>query len=177
MIRAARNRSRVVFIAIAASLIAACANERGPHPNLPPLGARVEFRSTNLCSLGVSPEIRLGGVPGSTSSYRLRLVNISVLRAPIWERTQAANGPLILEGAISDFEAPCPGDLQNFTYRLEVMALASSGQPLAYGWTFASAQSITRQIEREQYEAKNFSKERANRDTFPPAVTPPLFVQ
>jgi hypothetical protein len=165
-----------IVLMAAASILAGCANESGPYPNLPPLGLRTAFTSKNLCGLGVSPEVRLGGVPAATASYRLRLTNISVLRATRWEATIKAEGPVIAEGAIADFVAPCPGELQTFNYRLEIMALAGDGQPLAYGWGFPSARSLTRQVQQEQAE---LSGRRAKSDPDAPVspTRPPFFVQ
>ena len=161
----------------AAGLLTGCANERGPNPNLPPLGVRLEFLAKNLCSQGISPEVRLGGVPANTASYRLRLTNISIVNATRWEATVKAEGPLIPEATIGDFDAPCPGEQQSFTYRLEVMALGPGGQPLAYGWNFAQARSLTRQIEEEQAELKRHPIDRPDRSTLPAARRPPFFTQ
>lgn len=130
-----------------------CAADRGPHPELPPIGIQAEFTSRNLCSLGVSPQVRLGGVPAQTAAYRWRMTNVSVLRAPRWQTDLPAGGPLIPAGAVPDFPTPCPGELQNFVYRFEIMALAADGRPLAYGWQFVPAVSTTRTVEREQLRA------------------------
>lgn len=158
-------------------LAGACANDRGPYPNLPPLGARLEFLSKNLCGQGVSPEIRLGGIPAGTASYKLLLTNVSVLNAPRWEKTIKAEAALIPEGSIADFDSPCPGERQIFNYRLEIMALAASGQSLAYGWTFAQARSLTLQIEQEQTDMKRPLIDRPNRSMLPAPRNPPFFIQ
>lgn len=165
----------VTFAAV--GFVAGCANERGPNPDLPPLGVRLEFLAKNLCSQGISPEIRLGGVPANTASYRLRLTNISIVNATRWEASVKAEGPVISEAMIGDFDAPCPGEQQSFTYRLEVMALGPSGQPLAYGWNFAQARSLTRQIEQEQAELKRHPIDRPNRSAVPAARHPAFFTQ
>lgn len=139
--------------AVALLAIAGCAPDRGPHPNLPLLGIQAEFTSKNLCSLGVSPELRLGGVPAGAATYRWRLTNVGVLRGPTWQADVPADGAIIPEGAIADFPTPCPGEQQTMVYRFEVMALAADGRPLAYGWNFVSAISTTRRVEMEQARA------------------------
>jgi len=179
MTHAGANRAGIALTAIAmmAALLAACANERGPHPNLPPLGARLEFHSKNLCGQGVSPEIRLGGVPSNTASFRLRLTNVSVLSATRWEKTIKAETGVIPEGSFPDYDAPCPGEKQTFSYRLEVMALAGDGQPIAYGWTFATVRSLTWHLEDEQLASKKPTSERVDRSLAPAPRNPPFFVQ
>ena len=172
-----KSRWGATVALVTATILAGCANVRGPHPDLPPLGARMEFLSRNLCSEGVSPEIRLGGVPGNTAYYRLRITNTSVLAAPRADATIKAESPVIPEGALSDFDAPCPGELQAFNYRLEVMALADDGRSLAYGWAFASARALTKQIQQEQDEIKRRLADRPDRKKFPEAKRPPLFIQ
>lgn len=145
-----------VCIFAALLFLAACANDRGPHPNLPPLGIQAEFTSRNLCGLGVSPEVRLGGVPAGTAVYRWRMTNVSVLFAPSWQVDVPANGPLIPEGAVPDFPTPCPGELdqpRSTSFRFEVMALAENGQPLAYGWNFISVRSLSSQLDIERRRA------------------------
>lgn len=178
MIKAGRSRVREAVAVLAlAMMLAACANDRGPHPDLPPLGARMEFLSKNLCSDGIFPEIRLGGVPSNTTRYRVLLTNISILSAPRWETMIKADGPVIPEGAAGDFDLPCPGELQTFQYRLEVMALADDGRPLAYGWSFSVARALSLQIEREQFEAKRRPTDRLDRTLLPAPRRPPFFIQ
>lgn len=179
MAKPERNRTPFAAAAIVAmAILAGCASDRGPHPDLPPLGARFEFLSKNLCSEGISPEIRLGGIPADAASYRLQISNISVVAAPRWEATVVkAETPVIPAGAIANFDAPCPGEQQSFLYRLEVMAIARDGRPLAYGWQFGTARSLTRQIEQEQAELKRRPSERPNRTSFPAAQRPPFFIQ
>lgn len=174
MLRKIRARMNVGAMATI-GFVAGCANERGPHPDLPPLGVQLEFRSTNLCGQGVSPQIRLGGVPANTATYKLRFTNVTVLHAPRRETTIKADAPIIPEDAIPEFDPPCPGELQTFSYRLEVMALAANGLPLAYGWNFASVHPLTLQIEREQQDAKRVPP--PNRSTLPAVRNPPYFVQ
>ncbi len=154
MVNARKNLAGIaIVVAGAAWMLAACANERGPHPNLPTIGILTSFTSQNLCNLGVSPAVRLSAVPEGTASYKLRITNISVLSGLRVEVSLKADGSLIPEGAIGNFDAPCPGELQTFNYRVEVMALGVDGRPLAYNWAFASARSLTRQLESEQHQA------------------------
>jgi hypothetical protein len=173
MIPAKKAPARAAIAAVVLGMLAACANDRGPHPDLPPLGVRVDFFSQNLCEQGVSPEIRLGGVPANAASYRLRLTNVSVLNARPREMTAKADGAVIPEGTFSDFEAPCIGELQTSEFRLEVMALANDGRPLAYGWGFATARSLTRQLDAENAQARG--RLPAPDRTSPIPVTRPVF--
>lgn len=148
---------RILGVTLAAGallVLASCANDRGPHPNLPPLGVGTHFTSRNLCSLGVSPEIRLGSVPANVATYRLRVSEVTTLRGPRWQADIPAQGSVIGEGAMDGFDLPCPGDKQQLSYRFEVMALAPDARPLAYGWGFSSALSLPEQIEVEQRRAK-----------------------
>lgn len=160
-------------------LLAACANERGPHPNLPSIGIQAEFTSRNLCAPGVSPEMRLGGVPPRTATYRWRMTNVSVLSAPSWQADIPAKGSVIAEGAVPDFPAPCLGELERprpTSFRFEIMALAENGEPLAYGWSFIAARSLPAQIEIEQQRAA--SRLQAPIRNAPVSTrTPPFFVQ
>jgi hypothetical protein len=135
-------------------IVAACANDRGPYPNLPRIGVGAEFTSRNLCGVGVSPEIQLGNLPANVATYRLQVTEISTLKGPRWQADLPAKGPLIAEGVLEGFDLPCPGDKQHLQYRVEVMALGADAQPLAYGWGFASARALPEQIEVEQKRAK-----------------------
>lgn len=154
-------------------LTGACANDRGPHPNLPPLGIMAEFTSRNLCGLGVSPEILIGNLPPNVATYRLRLSEVSTLSGPRWQADLPAAGPSIPEGALNGFDLPCPGEKQVLSYRLEVMALGAQGQPLAYGWGFANAISLPERLEREQQLAKRGETRRA----VPPLRPHHFFIQ
>jgi hypothetical protein len=159
-----------ITLAVSAMLVlAACAYDRGPHPNLPPLGVQADFTSRNLCGLGVSPQVRLGNVPANVATYRLRVSEISTLRGPRWQADLPAKGPVIAEGAMDGFDLPCPGEKQHLSYRFEVMALASDARPMAYGWGFSSVLSLPEQIEVEQRRAKRGEQPSAVTPTRPPS--------
>lgn len=178
---AKRNpRMRRAAVLVPALLAAsACANDRGPYPNLPPLGLQAEFTSKNLCGLGVSPEVRLGGVPAGTATYRWRITNVSVLFAQPWQIDLPANGPTIPEGAVAEFPTPCLGELElprSTTYRFEIMALAADRRPLAYGWNFISARSLPYQLDIERMrEARRI--EAPDRTAPVSASRPSFFIQ
>lgn len=170
-----RLGTTVLFAVAALLILTACANERGPNPNLPRMGLNAEFTSRNLCSLGVSPEVRLGGVPEGTAAYRWRMTNVSVLFAPSWETELPASGTTIPEGAAADFPTPCMGELerpQPVSYRFEVLALGADRQPLAYGWNFILVRSLPYQLELEQQRAKRRLPEPAR---VPPRQPPAFF--
>jgi hypothetical protein len=132
--RGAKQILGATLAAVAVSVLANCANDRGPYPNLPPIGLRAEFTSRNLCGLGLSPEILLGNAPQ----------NAATLRGPRWQADLPATGASIPEAALEGFDLPCPGEKQLLTYRLEIMALAANGQPLGYGWAFVTRRSPSR---------------------------------
>lgn len=152
--RGAKQILGATLVAVAVSVLVNCANDRGPYPNLPPIGIRAEFTSRNLCGLGTSPEIVLGNVPQNAATYRLLITEVSTLRGPRWQADFPATGSSIPEAALEGFDLPCPGERQILTYRLEVMALAANGQPLGYGWVFSNATSLPEQIQHEQRRAK-----------------------
>jgi hypothetical protein len=162
-----------VLVLVATLAVAACANERGPHPNLPPLGVAANFTSRNLCGLGVSPEINIGNAPQNVAVYRLRITEVSTLRGPRWQTDIPAKGNVIPEGALEGFDLPCPGEKQRLSYRLEVMALAADTTPLAYGWGFSPAMSLPEQIEAEQKRAKRGESGPSGTASRPP----PFFLQ
>jgi hypothetical protein len=151
-LRLGRRLAPIATLAISV-LASACAGDRGPHPELPFMAVSSAFRVANLCSLGVSPEIRLVGVPQGTALYRLMVTNVSVLRATRQRVEVAAAGPTIPEGALTEFELPCPSELQTMNYRFEVMAIAADGRPLAYGWNFITARNVAVQLEIERNQA------------------------
>ncbi|HEX9466201.1 MAG TPA: hypothetical protein VGB82_26685 [Alphaproteobacteria bacterium] len=142
----------------------------GPHPELPRLGISAAFTSHNLCGLGVSPEIRLIKPPSAAATYQMKMTLVSALSAPSWEFTLPAptetreRGIVYPEGAIPDFPAPCVPETevpQYFYYRLELMARANDGRPIAYGWSFAVAYSLTRQLGLERVQTVVRQRERA----------------
>ncbi len=140
----------LTVLAAAAGLVGGCASERGPHPELPRAGLATQFTSHNLCSLGVSPEIQLFDIPAGATRYRVRQTLVSALIAHGWEAEVPAHGAVIPEGALADYPGPCPPERQIFTYRIEVMAFAGDGRPLAYGWNFVSAPALSRVVAQEQ---------------------------
>ena len=175
---------------LGAGLLAGCANDRGPHPELPRVGVSSGFTSLNLCSNGVSPAIYLTSPPAGTATYRLKMTMANALVAPSWQfdvpasaATTAASGSFgpnartratITQGAIADFPAPCPPERQVYVYRVEVLALAADGRSLGYGWGFASAQSLARQLSAErnvQLQRQKARDEAAARGLPPPAET------
>jgi hypothetical protein len=136
--------SRTAAFAVAAVALAACTPARPGPPGAADMGVRSFFGAQHLCSLGVSPPVEFDDVPAGTARYRLRFVNISVLVAPPRDFEVAAGGDAIAEGAIDGWRGPCPGEFQSFSYRLEAVAVAADGKPLAYGQTTLTAVSTTR---------------------------------
>ncbi len=158
-----------------ASLTVACANDRGPHPDLPRIGVSTVFTARNLCSEGVSPAVTLISPPAGAATYRVKMTMASALAAPSWQFDVPVSAKTLLdatppnavrtagtiaEGAITDFPAPCPPERQIYIYRIEVMALGAGGAPLGYGWGFVTAQSLTRQLAAERVLQQRFQKAR-----------------
>jgi hypothetical protein len=137
-------------VAVGAALLAGCASERGPHPELPRLGLLSQFTSHNLCGLGVSPEIKVFDVPAGTASYRVQMTLVSAVMSKTWQNETPARGTVIPEGALPSYDAPCPPERQIFRYRLEVMAMAANGQPVAYGWNFFGTPALSTTVNLEQ---------------------------
>ena len=175
---------------LVAALTAGCANDRGPHPDLPRIGLGAAFTSRNMCGLGVSPAIRVISPPGNAAQYRLKMTMVNALVAPSWEfdipvrpdtvvdstpRGATFREQTIREGAIANFEAPCAPERQVYSYRLEAMAMGPDGRPLAYGWGFVSAQSLTRQLnaERAFEQRQQLARNAAAARGLPPPVQPP----
>jgi hypothetical protein len=165
----ARRWAGLVGPAALLLLAAGCANDRGPHPELPRMGLYAAFTSHNLCGLGVSPEIRFIKPPPNATTYRIKMTNVSALSGPSSEFTLPASmafdrsGQMVIpEGAIADFPAPCVPEgiiQQYFNYRMEVLAL-ENGRPLAYGWNFSVAYSLSRQLGYEQLAEQQRRRER-----------------
>ncbi len=117
------------------SLIACAPMSKTSYGDLPQLRVGVRLGLENLCAGSQSPPIALQNVPASTVSYRVRMSNISVLmQTPSeWTIPAPAEPALVPIGALPGYSGPCPGELQRFTYRLEVMALDAQGRPAAFG--------------------------------------------
>lgn len=129
---------------LAAALLAGCApNALGP-AGVPQMGVRTFFGLEHLCSLGVSPPIRLDGAPASAARYRVRMTNVSVLRAAAPEFEVPYAGAEIAQGALDGYRGPCPGETTSFSFRIEVMALDANGRAVAYGYTSATALNPSR---------------------------------
>jgi hypothetical protein len=136
-------------LALALSVLAGCARDAGPYPNLPFIGIAGDYGSRNLCSLGQSPEFRIYGAPAGAARYRVKITNVTALTGPSWTaETQA--GATIPEGALSSVPNPCPPETGRYMYRIEVMALSGDGRPLAYGWNFINVASLPRRLEIER---------------------------
>jgi hypothetical protein len=127
-----------------------CSNPRTPFPGLPRLSVGTQFDIQNLCDIGVSPKITLGKVPDGTTDYVVQMTNIDVLFQSPWRETIAVSSTSdIPEGAAKTYEGPCLGDNVRFPpiapygyrYRVEVLAQAADGKPLAYGATVVYVQS------------------------------------
>jgi hypothetical protein len=181
MQRAKRKIKRVLYAArisqgmaaFCCLVVAACAGDAGPYPDLPVLGISGKFSSKNLCSLGVSPALMLSQLPVGTAIYRVRMTDVSVLMGARWQGEVPARGAAIPEGALAELPLPCPAEKQTLTFRLEVMALTADGRPLAYGWNFLSAQSIENvlSVEREQAKSRQPADVTPVRPSRPPFFT------
>jgi hypothetical protein len=137
---------RPAAIAMAAlTFLVACTGTTVPPT---PVGAqqmsvRSFFDIRHLCSLGISPPIELDNAP-QAARYRIRFTNTSVLYAPPVDFEVAANGPAIAEDALPGYRGACPGEMQSFLFRLEVLALDAQNRAVGFGYTMMSAESTTR---------------------------------
>jgi hypothetical protein len=132
-------------------LLSACASPPPkPFPDLPRLTVSTQFSVQNLCDVGLSPRIALGGVPDGTASYAVQISDIMVLFQTPWRETiPLASKAEIPEGAAKTYEGPCLGDMTRFVpaapygyeHRVEVLAQDAQGQPLAYGSTTVMVES------------------------------------
>jgi len=147
---AAVNRLRplaaLVMILSGSSLVACAPMTRTSYRDLPQLRVGVRLGLENLCAGSQSPPIALQNVPAGTASYRVRMSNISVmLQTPNeWTIPAPAEPALVPIGALPGYSGPCPGELQRFTYRLEVMALDAQGRPAAFGVANMLAVSVNK---------------------------------
>lgn len=126
------------------AIMAACAPPRGLYDDLPPLRLATRIGIANMCTGSQSPAIRLGNLPAGSAQMRIRMSNLSVLRQTPAEWTIAApESPNLLPiGALPGYIGPCPGDLQSFRYRIEILALGANGQPAAYGDVVVRVMSV-----------------------------------
>ena len=145
-----RAVNRIAFGLGLAGILVACGPARGPFAGLPTLTLGVRFGLENLCSGSQSPPIRVVDVPETTTAYRIRVTNVSVLRQSPREWTIAAprEKGLVPFGALDAWSGPCPGDLQRYRYRVEALALDAAGAPVAYGMTEDTVDPVNEQAQR-----------------------------
>jgi hypothetical protein len=125
------------------ALLVGCADVRPGPAGAPVMGVRSFLDIRHMCSLGVSPPIALDDAPGP-GRYKVRMTNTSVAYAPSADFDVVADGSEIPEGALQGYRGICPGETQNFSIRVEVVALDAQGRTAAYGYTHVSATSTTR---------------------------------
>lgn len=143
---AIRPSGAVLTAAFALLALAACAPTPPLFPELPRLIVSTGFALQNLCNDGVSPAIKVAGAPRGTTRYRVKMTNVSVVLQTAWQDTLPATPSGIAEGAAPSYPPPCMGTYQQYAYRFEVMALDTTGRPLAYGATTVSAVSLDRLV-------------------------------
>ncbi len=141
---------RPVAAALALALMLAGCAPTVPFPTLPRLTVTTQFGVDNLCDAGLSPQIRLSGVPDGTTDYTVQITDIEVLIQKPWRETVPLSSKSeIPEGAAKSYDGPCLGDMTRFPpttpygylHRVEVLALGADGQPLAYGSTVVWVES------------------------------------
>lgn len=98
---------------------------------LPRMGVDFGFGAKHKCQ-GVSPEIRLSGVPPGVKQYDVRMVDLDVPTFNHWNETLTATGPVIREGTGKAYYGPCP---PGGTHRYQIAITARDGQnrPVAFG--------------------------------------------
>jgi hypothetical protein len=146
---------------IAPLALMGCSAPKQPFPGLPRLSVSTQFRTENLCDLGVSPRIVLSQVPDGTAKYMVQITDTYVVLQNSWrEVVPLMSKTEIPEGAAKTYVGPCIGDNSRFApiapygylHRVEVLAEAKDGRPLAYGATLVYVDSpyITAKKERLQ---------------------------
>jgi hypothetical protein len=125
-----------------AALVAGCAAPASPYPDLPRLEVKTAFAARNLCGLGILPAINVMNPPRDVARYTIKITSIDVLIQTPWTATVPAVSTGVAEGTAPDYYGPCPGELQTFRYRFEVLALDAADQPLGYGLTIAQTGSL-----------------------------------
>jgi len=116
-------------VVLLATLAAGCASV--DTSKLPRMGVDYGFAAKHKCQ-GVSPEIRLTGVPTSVKKYDVRMVDLDVPSFNHWNETVPATGSVIREGAGKAYVGPCPPS-GTHRYQIAVTARDDKNQPLAYG--------------------------------------------
>jgi phosphatidylethanolamine-binding protein (PEBP) family uncharacterized protein len=120
---------RAGVAAIAVALTGACATVDST--TQPRMGVDFDFAAKHKCQ-GVSPEIRLTGVPTGVSKYDVRMVDLDVPSFNHWNETLPATGSVIREGAGKAYYGPCPPS-GTHRYQIAVTARDGKNQPVAYG--------------------------------------------
>jgi phosphatidylethanolamine-binding protein (PEBP) family uncharacterized protein len=121
------RRARVATLV--AVLTGACATVDSSTP--PRMGVDFGFAAKHKCQ-GVSPEIRLTGVPAGVSKYDVRMVDLDVPSFNHWNETLPATGSVIREGAGKAYYGPCPPS-GTHRYQIAVTARDGKNQRVAYG--------------------------------------------
>lgn len=134
---------RMIAPAVAfGAAVAGCAAPPSPYPDLPRLEVKTAFAARNLCGLGILPAINVANPPRDAAHYTIKITNIDVLIQTPWTATVPAVSTGVAEGTAPDYYGPCPGELQTFRYRFEVLALDAADRPLGYGLTIAQTGSL-----------------------------------
>ena len=120
---------RAAAVAMLALLATACASV--DTSKLPRMGVDYGFAAKHKCQ-GVSPEIRLTGVPPGVSKYDVRMVDLDVPTFNHWNETLPAAGAVIRESAGKAYYGPCPPS-GTHRYQIAVTARDGKNQPVAYG--------------------------------------------
>ncbi len=140
---------RIAGLVLGAVALAACAPARGPHADVAQFGIHVRFALANLCAGGMSPPIALEEVPQGTSEFLVQVTNVTVLlaRPQEWRILVGPDPTRIPFGALQDYAGPCPGELQRFNYRVEVLSLGRDGRRTGYGMRVVSVEPVSRQAQ------------------------------
>jgi phosphatidylethanolamine-binding protein (PEBP) family uncharacterized protein len=121
---------RAGVVVMLAALVAGCASGVDTS-TLPRMGMDFGFAAKHKCQ-GVSPEIRLSGVPAGVKKYDVRMVDLDAPAFNHWNETLPATGPIIREGAGKAYVGPCPPS-GTHRYQIAVTGRDDKNQPVAYG--------------------------------------------
>jgi phosphatidylethanolamine-binding protein (PEBP) family uncharacterized protein len=100
--------------------------------NLPKIGVEYELTERQICLVEGSPEVRLTGLPGETTSYDVLMTDLDSPRFRHWMETITSQEPVIPAGRGTHYSGPrCPPN--GHRYRIGVLARNAQQQPIAYG--------------------------------------------
>jgi len=101
---------------------------------LPRLVVNFEWSKENLCQNGISPELKIQGIPIETTKLKW---NLTDLQAPAYNH---GGGTLVYlgtntipKGTLIGYNGPCPPMNSPHVYKFSIKALDAEGKVIAFG--------------------------------------------